>query len=72
MFDRRTTFWALYVPPLLWLGAFFLIPLALMVAFSFRADMSGEVLRVWTPTLKQYNSLLAVGSLPRRASAPAK
>src|SRR5262245_4540046 len=62
MFDRRTTFWALYLPPLLWVAAFFLIPLALMVAFSFRADMSGEVLRIWTPTLKQYNSLFAVGS----------
>ena len=62
MLDRRTTFWVLYLPPLLWLGAFFLVPLALMVAFSLRADMSGEVLRVWTPTLKQYNSLLVVGS----------
>jgi spermidine/putrescine transport system permease protein len=62
MFDRRTTFWALYVPPLLWLGAFFLVPLALMAAFSLRADMSGTVLRLWTPTLKQYSALFAIGS----------
>jgi spermidine/putrescine transport system permease protein len=62
MFDRRTTFWALYVPPLLWLGAFFLVPLALMAAFSLRADMSGTVLRLWTPTLKQYNALFSIGS----------
>jgi len=62
MFDRRTTFWALYLPPLLWLGAFFLIPLALMAAFSLRADTSGEVLRLWTPTLKQYSSLFDIGS----------
>ena len=62
MFDRRTTFWALYVPPLLWLGAFFLVPLALMAAFSLRADMSGTVLRLWTPTLRQYNALFSIGS----------
>ncbi|HJZ48735.1 MAG TPA: ABC transporter permease [Roseiflexaceae bacterium] len=62
MLDRRTTFWVLYVPPLLWLGAFFLIPLALMAAFSFRADMSGEVLQIWAPTLKQYSSLFDIGS----------
>ena len=62
MLDRRTTFWALYLPPLLWLGAFFLVPLALMVAFSFRADLKGELLQVWTPTLKQYALLIAGGS----------
>jgi spermidine/putrescine transport system permease protein len=62
MLDRRTTFWALYLPPLLWLGAFFLVPLALMVAFSFRADLKGELLQVWTPTLKQYALLFAGGS----------
>jgi len=62
MLDRRTTFWILYLPPLLWLGAFFLAPLALMAAFSFRADMRGEFLQAWTPTLAQYTSLLAAGS----------
>jgi len=45
MFDRRTTFWALYLPLLFWLGAFLVIPLALMVAFSFRVDSRGGVLQ---------------------------
>jgi spermidine/putrescine transport system permease protein len=61
MFDRRATFWILYLPPLLWLGAFFLAPLVLMAAFSFRPDMRGELLGAWTPTLAQYTSLLAEG-----------
>jgi len=62
VFDRRATFWALYLPPLLWLGVFFVVPLALMAAFSFRADMRGEVLQWWTPTFKQYADLFAAGS----------
>ncbi|MBF8281649.1 MAG: hypothetical protein A2W37_06280 [Chloroflexi bacterium RBG_16_63_12] len=62
MLDRRATFWVLYLPPLLWLGAFFVVPLILMAAFSFRADMRGEVLQWWTPTLKQYAGLFAAGS----------
>ena len=62
MLDRRATFWVLYLPPLLWLGAFFVVPLLLMAAFSFRADMRGEVLQWWTPTLKQYAGLFAAGS----------
>jgi spermidine/putrescine transport system permease protein len=33
-----------------------------MAAFSFRADMRGEVLQWWTPTLKQYAGLFAAGS----------
>jgi spermidine/putrescine transport system permease protein len=62
VFDRRATFWALYLPPLLWLSLFFLVPLLLMAVFSFRADMQGELLQWWTPTLKQYASLMAAGS----------
>jgi spermidine/putrescine transport system permease protein len=62
MLDRRATFWVLYLPPLLWLGAFFVVPLILMAAFSFRADVRGEVLQWWTPTLKQYAGLFAAGS----------
>ena len=65
MFDRRLTFWVLLLPAVLWLGAFFLAPLALMAAFSFRADMRGEILQWWTPTLKQYASVLATGSYLR-------
>lgn len=62
MFDRRATFWALYLPPLLWLSVFFLIPLGLMAAFSFRPDMQGEMLQWFTPSLKQYANLAAVSS----------
>ncbi len=65
MFDRRLTFWVLLLPAALWLGAFFLAPLLLMAAFSFRADMRGEILQWWTPTLKQYASVLATGSYLR-------
>jgi len=62
MLDRRATFWALYLPPLFWLGVFFLAPLALMAAFSLRADMSGNILQDWTPTLKQYADLFEAGT----------
>ena len=62
MLDRRATFWALYLPPLFWLGVFFLAPLALMAAFSLRADMSGNFLEGWTPTLKQYADLFEAGT----------
>ena len=60
--DRRATFWFLYFPPLLWLGAFFLIPLLLMVAYSFRADMHGSFFQLWQPSLNQYEKLIATGS----------
>ncbi len=62
MLDRRATFWALYLPPLLWLGAFFVIPLALMAAFSTRAESGGDLLRLWTPSLKQYLDLFTSGA----------
>ena len=65
IFDRRATYWALYVLPLLWLGIFFVVPLVLMAAYSLRADMRGELLQSWTPTLKQYSELLATGSFWR-------
>mgnify|MGYP002066707583 CR=1 FL=1 len=41
---------------------FFLIPLVLMFALSFRADMQGELLSLWRPTLDQYETIFAVGS----------
>jgi len=56
--NRRAAFWLLYLPPMAWLGLFFLAPLLLMAAFSFRANMRGELLQWWTPTLAQYQSLL--------------
>jgi spermidine/putrescine transport system permease protein len=60
--DRRATFWFLYLPPLFWLGAFFLIPLLLMFAYSFRPDMRGDFFGTWQPTLDQYSKLASAGS----------
>ena len=65
VFDRRATYWALYVLPVLWLSLFFIAPLLLMAAFSLRADMRGELLQSWTPTLKQYAELFATSSFWR-------
>lgn len=59
---RRGTFWALALPPSVWLAIFFLAPLALMAALSFRADLRGGILVAWTPTLAQYRQLLTEGS----------
>lgn len=60
--DRRATFWFIYLPPLLWLGTFFVLPVLLMAAFSFRPDMRGDLLQLWTPTLDQYASVAATTS----------
>lgn len=62
MLDRRSTFRLLSLPPLVWLGAFLLVPLALMAAFSFRADLRGPLLQWWAPSLRQYASLFAVAA----------
>lgn len=62
MLGRRTTFWGLYLPPFVWLCVFFIVPLLLMAAYSFRADMHGELLQNFAPTLKQYDALFAGGS----------
>jgi spermidine/putrescine transport system permease protein len=60
--DRRATFWFIYLPPLLWLVAFLVMPVVLMAAFSFRPDMRGELFQLWTPTVDQYASIVATGS----------
>ncbi len=65
MFDRRGTYWILFLPPLLWLGTFFLAPLILMAAFSFRPDLHGDLLQPWVPTLAQYASVFAEESFLR-------
>jgi len=65
MFTRRKTFWFLYLPPVLWLGLFFLAPLILMAAYSFRADTAGGVFSGWTLSLKQYAGVFASGSYSR-------
>src|SRR5512143_1886451 len=53
-FDRRVAFWILFLPPIIWLGLFFVVPLLLMAVFSFSPQTSGSLLAGWTPTLKQY------------------
>src|SRR5262245_57282311 len=60
--DRRATFWILYLPPLFWLGAFFLVPLLLMLVYSFRPDMRGDFFQLWQPSFNQYSKLFATGS----------
>ncbi|HMZ45117.1 MAG TPA: ABC transporter permease [Anaerolineales bacterium] len=57
--DRQSTFWFLYLPPLIWLGLFFLAPLLLMAAFSFRADSYGSLFENWVPGFDQYASVLS-------------
>lgn len=65
MFDRRITFRIFYLLPLFWMGLFFLAPLILMVAISFRKDIQGEIFQIWIPTLVQYKALFSVGSYLR-------
>ena len=60
--DRRSTFWILYLPPLIWLGLFFLIPILLMAAFSFRADTYGALFGHWNIGLNQYATVVETGS----------
>ncbi len=62
MRERQATFWVLYLPPVGWLALFFLVPLVLMFALSFRADMQGELLSLWSPTLAQYEAIAGIGS----------
>ena len=60
--DRQSTFWILYLPPLIWLGLFFLIPIALMAAFSFRTDTFGSLFANWQLGFDQYQTVIATGS----------
>lgn len=65
MLDRRTTFWLLLLPPLIWLLAFFLFPILIMGAFSFREDSHGLLFSAWDLGFKQYTSLLNTPSYGR-------
>jgi spermidine/putrescine transport system permease protein len=47
---------------LIWLGLFFLIPILLMAAFSFRADTYGALFEKWNLGLNQYATVVATGS----------
>jgi spermidine/putrescine transport system permease protein len=58
-FDRRVAFWVLFVPPLLWLGLFFVAPLVLMAIFSFSPTTSANLLQGWIPSLKQYTQAVS-------------
>ena len=60
--DRRATFWFLYLPPLLWLAAFFVAPVLLMAAFSFRTSSRGGLSAGWDFSLVQYLNLIESGS----------
>lgn len=59
MLDKRFTFWILCLPPLVWLAAFFLFPLLLMAAFSFRADTHGALFSGWVFSFIQYSNAWA-------------
>ncbi len=54
---RRSTFWALLLPSVAFLVVFLVLPIALMVALSFRSDLRGPLLEPWAPTLEHYEAL---------------
>ena len=55
--ESRRRLWALIAPPVFWLGAFLVVPLLLLCAYSLRAGMSGALFRDWVPTLGNYRIL---------------
>jgi len=59
---RRRTFWLLSLPSAGALALFLILPLLFMIALSFRADLSGQLLAPFAPTLKQYAKIVATGS----------
>ena len=56
---RRATFRALVAPPAVALTILLIAPVVLMVAVSFRPDLSGKLLAPFAPTLKHYAAFLA-------------
>ena len=66
MLGRRGTLWFLAGPPLLWLALFFLVPLFLIGAYSFREGAGiirpGEP---WTFSLDQYTEVLGTPAFLR-------
>jgi spermidine/putrescine transport system permease protein len=60
---RRAILLALSLPPYIWLGLFLVVPLFLVFALSFRANVPGELFGFWTPTLQQYQETLHWGYL---------
>ena len=61
----RFAFLALYLPPVIWLLLFLVVPLLLMAAYSFRPDLRGGLLDVFMPTLKQFATVFATQSYLR-------
>ena len=49
----------LLVPAVVFLGLFLIAPLLLMAALSLRADLSGPLLQLWSPTLVHYAEMVA-------------
>jgi spermidine/putrescine transport system permease protein len=62
---RRFVFLWLYVPPVLWLSLFLLVPLALMAAFSLRPDLRGGLLDPFPPTIRHYETVIGTSSYLR-------
>ena len=54
---RRRTFLALSLPAVVALALLIVVPLVFMVALSFRADLRGELLAPFAPTLKHYEQV---------------
>ena len=59
---RRRTFWVLSLPSAGALALFLVLPLLFMIALSFRADLSGQLLAPFAPTLKQFAKVFETGS----------
>jgi putative spermidine/putrescine transport system permease protein len=57
---RRATLLALSLPPYLWLGLFLIIPILLILALSFQADIHGGAFGFWPSTLNQYREIFEI------------
>ncbi|HEX8025297.1 MAG TPA: ABC transporter permease [Candidatus Limnocylindrales bacterium] len=56
---RRRVFWGLSLPPTIALVGLVAAPLLLMLIYSFRPDLNGNLLGAFQPTLKNYTALLS-------------
>ncbi len=55
---RRRLFRVLLLPAVIFLGLFLIAPLVLMAALSLRADLSGPLLQLWSPTIVHYAEMV--------------
>jgi spermidine/putrescine transport system permease protein len=65
MLGRRGTFWLLYLPPALWLIAFFLVPLGLMALVSLRPELRGSLVDLSNLSFEHYERALGTDSYVR-------